>query len=149
MLSSKYHAFSWAAATVATVSYRGITSIFGRSVEFYSQMLLLPHLLHGMYTIWKGPATSPRSQLHRAADFLATCILLISLGSVSHLVHTGDHTLPGFGCFVHACLAFIAFGTRQAVEQNVSWTLHAFLLLLQTTNLLSISLRGMTSTLRQ
>lgn len=121
MLSSRYHAFSWAAATVAVASYRGMNFVFGRSVETYSQMLLLPLLLHSMYIIWKGPPTRPQSQVNRAANLIGTCILLLSLGSVSDLVHTGDRTLPGFGCFVHACLAFVALGTRQSVEEDVNW----------------------------
>lgn len=122
MLSSKYHIAYWVVASVAVAIYRGALSVFGLQAETHLQYLLVPSLAFALYCILRGPRLKSASLCRDTTHYTAAFCLIVSLGSVSHFVHVPGETSPTSNSFIHACLAFSAFGTLEAIRQNVSPT---------------------------
>ncbi|KAH7328097.1 hypothetical protein B0I35DRAFT_8408 [Stachybotrys elegans] len=117
MLSSGYHITYWVIALVAVAAHHTIRCIIGAAAETFFHTLAFPSLAAALYIIWCGPREKPASLLQNAVHQTTAGFLLISLGSITqHMPPSQD--LSDLRYLFHACLAFNAAGTLEAIRQN-------------------------------
>jgi hypothetical protein len=119
MLSSGYHIIYWVIALLAVAIHHTIRCIIGPRAETFFHTLIFPSLAAALYIICCGPREKPASLLQNIVHRRTAGFLLISLGSFTQHMPTSQD-LSDLRYLFHACLAFNAAGTLEAIRQNVS-----------------------------
>lgn len=115
MRSIQYHIAYWAVACAANIIYRVLTLTLGVP-EVILQALLVPLLVFFVTLVVQGPCPGPWPRFY----YIASSVLLVSLGSVSRYFYIPSVGVIQPNSFVHCCLAFEVAGTLESLRQDVS-----------------------------